>query len=119
MSTGLSLDEASVNAVAQQVVELLRGMGLVTEELVDASEIARRFGVSTDYVYRHAEELGVVRLGDGKKPRLRFDPVTVRGWFVQHAVHDIEPKPQRESRRTVRCARSGSGDLLPIKGESP
>lgn len=37
--------------------------------LVSAAEIARRFAVSAEFVRDHAEELGVVRLGTGARPR--------------------------------------------------
>lgn len=47
-------------------------------DLIDAEEAARRLGVSRDYVYSHADELGAVRLGDGPRARLRFDPSQLR-----------------------------------------
>lgn len=45
--------------------------------LVDATEIAQRFGVDRGWVYAHADELGAVRLGTGRKPRLRFNAAVV------------------------------------------
>lgn len=81
--------------------------------LIDAAEVARRLGVSRDYVYRHADELGAIRLGTGLRPRVRFDPATVREQLAQ-SVQVREP--QRTNRRPVR--RAGSEvDLLPVKGE--
>jgi hypothetical protein len=71
------LDDASVNAVAERVVELLRAES-IGGDLIDSVEVARRFSVSRDYVYEHAEELGAMRLGSGSRARLRFDPATVR-----------------------------------------
>jgi hypothetical protein len=41
---------------------------------IDAATVARRFGVSAQWVRENAERLGAVRLGDGPRPRLRFDP---------------------------------------------
>ena len=38
------------------------------------------FGVGADYVYDHDAELGAQRLGDGPKPRLRFDSERVRAF---------------------------------------
>lgn len=73
MAGGVALAPAAVEAVAERVAELLAD----TERpavLVDAAEIARRFAVSRDYVYANADRLGAVRLGDGQKPRIRFDP---------------------------------------------
>jgi hypothetical protein len=41
--------------------------------LADAAEVARRLRVHENWVYAHAQELGVIRLGEGEKARLRFD----------------------------------------------
>lgn len=41
--------------------------------LVDVQTVAEYLGVSTDYVYEHADELGVKRLGSGPRAPLRFD----------------------------------------------
>ena len=46
--------------------------------LVDAAQLAAELGVSRDWVYEHAGELGALRLGNGPKARLRFDPVAAR-----------------------------------------
>ena len=42
-------------------------------ELIDAREVARRSGFSRAWVYENAGRLGAVRVGDGRRPRLRFD----------------------------------------------
>lgn len=62
----MALSEADIEAVAARVADLLR-TGQASAELVDAAEIARRFGVSRDFVYDHADDLGAVRLG--KRPQ--------------------------------------------------
>jgi hypothetical protein len=41
--------------------------------LVDAARLAAILGVRREFVYRHAAELGGLRLGEGQKARLRFD----------------------------------------------
>jgi hypothetical protein len=46
--------------------------------LVDAATLAVELGVSRDFVYEHAAELGALRLGSGPKARLRFDPIAAR-----------------------------------------
>ena len=73
----MALDAASVDAVARRVVDMLRAERLRTEDLIDAAVVARRFGISRSTVYERAAELGAIRLGDGPKARLRFDPQTV------------------------------------------
>jgi len=89
----------------------------VTPRLVDAAELADVLGTSTAYVYAHAAELGAYRLGmvgEGKKPRLRFD--------VERALAAISPAspeaegapPEPEAGRPSRTKRRGStaGSLL-------
>jgi hypothetical protein len=85
-------------------------------ELIDAAEAARRLGVSRDYVYRHAAELGVVRIGSGPKSPLRFDPATVRERVTGPSVQ-YRSGPQQENQPPVRKGRKVT--LLPIRGKSP
>jgi len=114
VSTVVQLDPASIEAVARRVADLMRDQE-IGSDLVDATEVARRFGVSRDYVYEHADKLGATRLGNGSRARLRFDLVTVRERLTQLTVRDAE-KPQRGNRGPVR--HGCSVDLLPIKSDS-
>jgi hypothetical protein len=73
-----------VDAIARRVVELLErgraradGAGPVAESgnaCLTASQVATRYGVSRSWVYAHQRELRAMRLGDGPRARLRFDP---------------------------------------------
>lgn len=63
--------EAIAEATARKLAEIVGG--LPTFGLVDARELAEGLGVSIDYVYAHATELGAMRLGSGPKARIRFD----------------------------------------------
>ena len=68
-----TLDAATIRAIAREVARLTGpGGGLLT-----ASEVAVAFNVTRGWVYAHADELGAIRLGDGPRPRLRFDPSVV------------------------------------------
>ena len=117
MASAVHLAPESVEAIARRVVELSHGEG-VSGKLIDASEVARLFNVSRDFVYQHADRLGVVRLGDGPKPLLRFDPMIVRDRLSAAAPHskETEETPQRRKPRPVRRA---PVDLLPVRGDSP
>ena len=108
-------DLALVDAIAERVLELLaeRGDGARAPSgrspLVSAGELAEILGTSRDYVYRHSERLGAVRLGgetprsddDGEKPhggsRLRFD--------VEKAIAAHERSPGRRGVAGRRSAR--------------
>jgi hypothetical protein len=106
--------ERLADLVAARVAELLLS-GRDGRDLIDAAEVARRFGVSRDYVYQHADELGAIRVGTGSRPRLRFNPATVKERFARSAVRDTGPEPLRKDRRPVRSR--GQIPLLPVKDE--
>jgi hypothetical protein len=69
------LVEATAQATAERVVELLsaREPVVAPRRLLSAAELADELGVARSFVYEHADEFGAVRLGEGSKPRLRFD----------------------------------------------
>ena len=73
---------------------------------VDAAELARRFGVSRDWVYDNAERLGVIRLGDGPKARMRFDPA-----IAAQRLSAPGPQPPPSPKRST----GPSVELLPIR----
>jgi hypothetical protein len=63
--------EAIAEATAALLAEIVTKPG--TFALVDARQLACELGVSLDYVYARASELGAMRLGSGPKARIRFD----------------------------------------------
>jgi hypothetical protein len=93
---------------------------VVTPELIDTAEVARRFGRSRDWVYEHAADLGVVRLGDGARPRLAFDPARVSTYIDGKATIAEEPPPSPAPPAPRRPRRSASvgAPLLRIGPES-
>jgi hypothetical protein len=113
MSEAVSLTPDSIEAVALRVVELLGAADVGPDELVDAAEIARRFHLDRSTVYAHADEWGAVRVGEGERPRLRFDPKRVADAL---APRPYQPSPKPTSRPQPR-RRTTEIDLLPIKGD--
>ncbi len=70
------LTDGDVNAIAEATTTRLAEIVSAapgTFALVDARQLARDLGVSLDYVYAHATELGAMRLGSGPKARIRSD----------------------------------------------
>lgn len=112
MTAPVQLAPESIEAIAQRVAELVRDPETV--QFIDAEEVAHRFGVSREWVYAHAEELGAVRVGEGPRPRLRFDVKKVSERFGSLAG---SREPQRENRSAVRWG--GDLELLPIKDDTP
>ena len=118
-SARIKLDPELVDAIARRVVELLEKKGIQQRELVDASELARRLGIERSWVYSHAIELGAVKLGQGKKPRLRFDPEIAAQ--VLRKVGEGPADPPARSCERAGQPRRGDGSvvpLLPVRGES-
>lgn len=111
MTAPVQLDPECIEAIAQRVAELVREPETV--QFIDAEEVAHRFSVSRDWVYEHADELGAVRVGDGSRPRIRFDVQKVSERFGSLAG---SREPQRENRSAVRRGRDV--ELLPIKGDT-
>jgi hypothetical protein len=72
--------------LAAEIADLLERQ----PQLVDAATRAGILGVSRAYVYEHAAELGAEPLGNGAKPRLRFDVDRARVAF-QRGPAPAEP----------------------------
>jgi hypothetical protein len=115
-SKRIALDGPTVEAIARRVVELLERRGMQRRELVDALELARRFGIERSWVYSHAIDLGAVKLGEGPKPRLRFDPEIAARVLRKVGEGSAADPPARSGERAgqpQRGRRSGVR-LLPI-----
>ena len=108
-------------------MELLALPGAVrpgAPELVDAATLARRLGVSRDYVYRHADELGARPVGGarGRGRLLRFDPDVALASATGRRRSGRSQGPanaagaRRQSRRSA-AATPAPLPLLPIAGE--
>ena len=91
------LDKETVEAIAERVAAKLapaQATGLVT-----ARVLAQRLSVSVDFVYEHAEELGVIRLGNGPKARLRFDIERAQHLRAEAAQRANGQPPKRKRQR--------------------
>jgi hypothetical protein len=83
----VQLDPGSLDDLAHRVADLvheqLDAPPPVEDggRLLSAAQVAQRWGVDRSWVYGHADDLGVRRLGTGVRPRLRFDPVDVAAYL--------------------------------------
>ena len=117
--------ERLADMLAPRIADALRARPAA--ELVDAAELARRFALTPEWVRDHKEELGVIRLGEdgeGKRPRLRFDPEHVAGVLRRRSEHvrspDADPPVMVEDRPRGGERRSGNGlDALPVRQLKP
>jgi hypothetical protein len=94
-------------SLARRVVQLIGHADPPGDCLMTASQVAAKLGVDRSWVYAHASELGVVRLGSGPRPRLRFDPALI----AQRMVGRCGPTPAP----IAIAPRPSSVRLLPIK----
>jgi hypothetical protein len=117
------LPPETIEAIAQRVADLLRTEPAThsAPRLVDAGQLARQLGLTRAWVYEHAGDLGAIRLGDGPKARLRFNPAT-----AANALADVDDSPAPATRRAPTATRgrprrepAPSGPLLPIRGQNP
>lgn len=119
---GVRLEPGQLVELAELVADLVveRLEAPAPGGLVDAATLARLLGVERGFVYRHADELGAVRLGDGPRARPRFDVEEARRRLAacqggrESAASDAASSAGLRRRR-----RRGSGtgvELLPVRG---
>lgn len=87
-----------VEALALRVAEIVQAAPV--PQMLKVDEVAHMLRVKPEWVYEHADDLGVYRLGNGDKGRLRFD----RGRVLEHLANGSKPapaarKPRRQSTR--------------------
>ena len=89
-------------------IKLENQRGIVIDDYDDPGELwtARRlaadYAVGVHFIYAPADELGVIRLGAGPSPRLRFDPAVV-GERERAAARRALAAPPGPQRRRVPC----------------
>jgi hypothetical protein len=116
----IKLDPQAIEAIARRVVELLDRRGLSGgADLVDAAGLARRLGIERSWVYTHAIELGAVKLGAGRKPRLRFDPQVAARMLHKVGEGPAADPPVRSGKRAGQPRRDRRSEvpLLPFAGQ--
>ena len=112
------LDHESIEAIARRVAELVSPPAPADAppvRLLSATEVSQALGVERSWVYEHAIELGAIRIGDGPRPRLRFDLKTVRGRLGDVSTAHAAPSAP-DTGRSMRIT-PDSVPLLPILGQ--
>jgi hypothetical protein len=78
-------------------------------EFLDASALARVLGVDRQWVYEHQEQLGAIRLGNGRRPRLRFELTRAIAGFGELPSTGPTPLPRSRQRSPVPRPRRSRG----------
>jgi hypothetical protein len=126
-STRLHPDDlaALADLVAVRVIDALSTRPsertLAQVALMTAAQVAERFRIRRAWVYEHADELGALRLGDGPRARLRFDPAKVAAALSacerNRGSGSTESRGAKQKPTASRTGRTRAGaQLLPIKG---
>jgi hypothetical protein len=116
-SSSLGPDPGLVEAVAQRVVDLLREealMPLNVPRLLTVAQVAREFGVSSDWVYANARHLGAIRMGSGPKARLRFDRDTLGARITRLGSNGSVASTDHKRKRGAGSRKRPEAELLPI-----
>jgi hypothetical protein len=108
------LDADDIEAIADRVAAKLRRP--VTIGLIEAEELAELLGVSRDWVYANKRRLGAIAIGEGERPRLRFDVERVRA-VIAGGEAGGQPRPEAPARRRTRRARESTPEpaVKPIR----
>jgi hypothetical protein len=110
------LDDDRLEQLAQRVAQLVAAQlqppepdPPVAPALLSAAQVSAWWGVDRNWVYDHADDLGVIRLGNGKRPRLRFDPEHVQRALRKPSGNEANPTGSPMNKEK-------SPRLLPIRG---
>jgi hypothetical protein len=107
----LHLNTAAVELLAARIAKLLAqhltpqpSASCAPGRLLSAAEVSAWWGVSRGWVYQHASELGALRIGEGERPRLRFDPDRVAERLKRPPASPppTAPQPRHRVRRSPR-----------------
>ncbi len=86
--------------------------------LLTAGQLAQQLGVTRAWVYENAHRLGAIRLGNGPRARLRFNPNTATGALnsspTPHTPTDTPPAPQTRRPGRPRRQSEPTLPLLPV-----
>jgi hypothetical protein len=92
------LDDDTIDRLARRLSECLTevapapamGTDGDLDRKLTAAEVAKRWGFDRSWVYQHSTQLGAIRTGSGRRPRLRFDADV-----VERAVAAMDGRPAR------------------------
>lgn len=108
-----------IEAIARRTAELMRGTETVPAVvgLVDVKTLAGELGVSTDFVYSHARELGGRKLTGSPRAPWRFDLAEAVRAHVPHSTGPPLGEHRARRRRRERPRTTPSGvELLVFEG---
>ncbi|HEY7932975.1 MAG TPA: hypothetical protein VID48_04040 [Solirubrobacteraceae bacterium] len=110
----------AIEQIAQRVAQLLHHEPQTINdgptkppELIDAGQLARRFGLTRTWIYENSARLGAIEISDGPRPRLRFDP-QVASQALQSRQRRTEPIPATGNPRPTPTRRRRTPPAVPL-----
>ncbi len=103
-----ALPDAELRRLAQFIAKELDALHGLEPALLTAADVAKQYGLSRGWVYKHSRDLGGQRMGTGPKARLRF-----RAREVQARLSDLQAS-EDEMPRLERSGTRQPVELLPI-----
>lgn len=116
----------TIERIAQRVAQLLRHepppldddratVPAAQRDLMDAEQLAKHLGLTRAWIYEHAQDLGAIQVGNGPRPRLRFDPALAReALHARQRREEPTSAPTRPPGRPRRRPTTTSVPLLPV-----
>ena len=89
-------------ALLHEITTRLEHGPAVSEPLWTTAQVARFLSISPERVRAHAADLGGMRMHDGPRAPLRFDPDRVRAQLDQRRVTGQPVREEREEKATGR-----------------
>jgi hypothetical protein len=86
--TSARMHPADLALLADMVADRLAGRLAETRSdggLLTTAQVAARLSTTPEWVRDHADELGVIRIGMGPRPRLRFHPPVIDAWLKRRS----------------------------------
>lgn len=111
------LSAADVDRIAEAVCDRMGGS---LPQLLTADQVAERLSVDRDWVYENADDLGAIRIGNGSKPRLRFDAAKVLSFLSagsgSQSSQTVEPASRPALKRRRKSSRRPVPAAVPDRG---
>ncbi|MFY9488859.1 MAG: hypothetical protein WAP35_09230 [Solirubrobacterales bacterium] len=109
-----ALTDADVRALAVAVADAVAQRPAC--RFTDVAGVAAYTGLGDSWIRANADALGVIRVGDGPRPRLRFDLHAVDE-YMKRGITGQTSQPAKPQRKAKRRKSKGSGpELLPVRG---
>jgi hypothetical protein len=107
--SAITLTDEQLDRLADRLAIRLAAVKPAVQAMLTVDDICATLRVSRAWVYENASRLGGVKLGNGQRAPLRFDPIEVR-----RLLEPLSPGDQPEQPDLAPRQRRGKGRLHPV-----